>query len=107
MLAVLVVSLISSLIILIQLKAKRVWNLILKCNFACYVTLSKVKQQFKETQEVCGREIIEQNLVVIAELSATSSRGRKEIAEWILINMTEYALISDGLYAGCINVTFK
>ena len=107
MLAVLVISLILALITLIRIKVKRVCELILKFNFACFVTPSKVIQQFGEAQKVCGRKRIKQNLVVIAEMRATPYRGRQDTAEWILINMIENALISYGRSAGCINVTFN
>ena len=46
MLAVLVSLLILKLITLYRLKVKSVWELIRKCNFAYFVTLSKVIQQF-------------------------------------------------------------
>ena len=38
---------------------------------------------------------------------ATPCRGRQDTAEWILIPTAEDALLSDGRYAGCINVTFN
>ena len=105
MLAELIVLLILGLIILIRLQVKSVWELILKCNIA--FKLSKVIQQFKEAQEVCERKIIEQTLVVIATMHATPCRGRQDIAEWILINVIEHALISDSRYTGVINVMFN
>ena len=59
-----------------------------------------------EQEAWCARGRIERNLVVIAELRATSCRGRQDTAEWILIPTAEDAMLSDGRYAGCINVTF-
>ena len=44
---------------------------------------------------------------MIAELRATPCRGRQDTAEWILIPTAEDALLSDGRYAGCIDVTFN
>ena len=44
---------------------------------------------------------------MIAKLRATSCRGQQDTAEWILIPTSEDALLSDGRYAGCINVTFN
>ena len=107
MLAGLVVLLILALITLILFKVKSVWKLILKCKFAYFVTPSKVIQQFKETQEVCKQILIKQTLVVMTELRATPCRGRQDIAKWILINVTENALIFEGRFASCINVTFN
>ena len=89
MLAVIVISLSVALMTLILLKVKSVRKLILKCNFACFVTPSKVIQLFKESQELCGQIIIKHTLVVIAKLRATPCRGRQDIAKWILINVTE------------------
>ena len=63
-------------------------------------------QQFGKTQKVCGRNRIEQNLVVIAELRATLCKNRQGTAEWILLPTTESALYSDCRYTGCIYVTF-
>ena len=60
-----------------------------------------------EQEAWCERGRIERNLVVIAELRATPCRGRQDTAEWILIPTAEDALLSDGRYAGCINVTFN
>ena len=54
-----------------------------------------------------ARGRIERNLVVIAELRSTPCRGRQDTAEWILITTAEDALLSDGRYAGCVNVTFN
>ena len=107
MLAVLVVIRILKLITLIRLKVKNVWELILKCNFASFVTLSKVIQQFGKAQKFCGRNTIEQNLVVISELRATLCKNRQDTAEWILLLTDANAVYSDGRYAGCINVTFN
>ena len=107
MLAALVVSLILALINLILFKVKNVWKFILKCINACCVTPSKVVIQFGKAQEVCRRKIIERNIVVITEFSATPCRGRQDIDEWILINMTEHTLNYENRYASCINVTFN
>ena len=59
-----------------------------------------------EQEAWCARGRIERNLVVIAELRATPCKGRQDTAEWILIPTAEDAMLSDGRYAGCINVTF-
>ena len=58
MLTVVVVSLISKLITLNRLRVKSVHELILKCNFAYFVTPSKVIQHFEAAQEVCKRQTI-------------------------------------------------
>ena len=60
-----------------------------------------------EQEAWCARGRIERNLVVIAEIRATHCRGRQDTAEWILIPTAKDALLSDGRYAGCINVTFN
>ena len=60
-----------------------------------------------EQEACCSRGRIERILVVIAELRATPCRRRQDTAEWILIPTAEDALLTDGRYAGCINVTFK
>ena len=107
MLAILVVLLILKLITLIRLEVTSVWELILKCNFAYFLTPSKVIQQFGKVQEVCRRKIIEQNLVVIAELLATLCKNRLGTAEWLLPLTAENVLYSDGWYTGCITVIFN
>ena len=64
-------------------------------------------KEFLEQEAWCARGRIVRNLVVIAELRATPCRGRQDTAEWILIPTADNALLSDGRYAGCINVTFN
>ena len=83
------------------------WKLILKCNFACFITLSKFIQQFEKSQNVCKRKTIEQQFVVVAKLRATLCKIRQGTAKWILLPTAENALYSDSRYAGCINVTFN
>ena len=56
MLGVLVVSLILALTTLIRLKLKRFLKVILKSNFACFVTPSKVIKRFEVAQEVCEKK---------------------------------------------------
>ena len=84
MLTILIVSLILALITPIRLKVKSSWKLIPICIHACFLTQSKVLKQSRLAQEVCGRKIIERNLIVIAELRGIWFRGRQDIADWIL-----------------------
>ena len=60
-----------------------------------------------EHEACCARKRIGRNLAVIDKLCATPCRGLQNTAEWILIPTAEDALLSDGRYAGCINVTFN
>ena len=55
----------------------------------------------------CAKGRIERNLVVIAELKISTCKGRHDTAPWILIPTAEDALLADGRYAGCLNVTFN
>ena len=50
---------------------------------------------------------IDCNLIVIMDLRATLCRGWQDTAELILILTAKDALLPDGRYAGCINVTFN
>ena len=67
----------------------------------------KVLQQFRKAQNVCRKTIIERNLVVIAELSATWCKNPQGTDEWILLQTAEYSFYPDGRFAGCINATFN
>ena len=52
-------------------------------------------------------KIIERNLVVIDELCATLCKNRQCTNKWILVPTAEDALLSDGRYERCINITFN
>ena len=106
MLAVLVVSLILALITLNRLKVKSGWKLIIKFNFECFVTPSKVMQRSGKSQKIVGVKITKVNFVVKPELHVIPCKSLKDTVEWILINTTEKAIISHCRYAKCINFTF-
>ena len=60
-----------------------------------------------EQEAWCSKGRIERNIVVIAELNTAPCKGKEDTAGWILLPTAEDALLADGRYAGCLNVTFS
>ena len=60
-----------------------------------------------EQEAWCAKGKIERNMVVIAELKVTTCNGRQDTSPWVLIPTAEDALLADGRYAGCLNITFN
>ena len=63
-------------------------------------------QECLEQEAWCANGRIERNVVIISELQAAPCNGNSDTGGWVLLPTAEDALLPDGRYAGCLNVTF-